>query len=76
MGQPFPLGLRIIAREGLGVIPWAWGVNGAASVLGSALSLTIAIGIGYRLTLFAGVAIYLIGLLVIFCARRLTGEKG
>ncbi|MCX6645247.1 MAG: hypothetical protein NTY09_02645 [bacterium] len=65
MGQPFPLGLRIIEREKLDVIPWAWGVNGAASVLGSALSLTLAIGIGYKLTLFTGVGIYIAGLIAI-----------
>jgi len=75
MGQPFPLGLRIIEREGLGVIPWAWGVNGAASVLGSALALTLAIGIGYRLTLFAGVAVYLIAWLVVIVIRK-NGKTG
>lgn len=75
MGQPFPLGLRIIEREGLGVIPWAWGVNGAASVLGSALSLTIAIGIGYRLTLFVGVAIYLLGLMAASGIRMMKSRN-
>ena len=72
MGQPFPLGLRLIERESLGVIPWAWGVNGAASVLGSALSLTFAIGIGYKLTLFTGIGIYLIGLIAVSTIRKLT----
>jgi len=75
MGQPFPLGLRLVEREGLGVIPWAWGVNGAASVLGSALALTVAIGIGYRLTLFTGVAIYIVGLAFVFAVRRLSRGK-
>ena len=69
MGQPFPLGLRLVEREGLGIIPWAWGVNGAASVLGSALALALAIGIGYRLTLFVGIAVYLV-------AWGLTGIAG
>jgi len=75
MGQPFPLGLRIIEREGFGIIPWAWGVNGAASVLGSALALTIAIGIGYRLTLFLGIGVYLIALGVIWAIGRLRGGR-
>jgi hypothetical protein len=70
MGQPFPLGLRVIERERLGVIPWAWGVNGAASVLGSALALAVAISVGYRLTLFVGVAVYLVALAVIATTRR------
>ncbi len=75
MGQPFPLGLRLIEREGLGIIPWAWGVNGAASVLGSALALTVAIGIGYKLTLFFGVTVYLIGSLIILTVRKLRAGK-
>jgi len=74
MGQPFPLGLRIVEREGLGVIPWAWGVNGAASVLGSALAVTLAIGIGYRMTLFVGVMVYLIAWLVVNLLKKLTAN--
>ena len=70
MGQPFPLGLRIVERENLGVIPWAWGVNGAASVLGSALSLALAIALGYRLTLFIGIAVYLVGYFIILLSKR------
>lgn len=75
MGQPFPLALRMVEREGLGVIAWAWGVNGAASVLGSALALTVAIGVGYKLTLFAGVAIYLVGWAIIATVRKLRGAR-
>lgn len=70
MGQPFPLGLRIIHRENLGVIPWAWGVNGASSVLGSALAITSAIAIGYRASLFVGVGIYLLAVLLVLVLSR------
>ncbi len=70
MGQPFPLGLRIIEREKLGVIPWAWGVNGAASVLGSALALTLAIALGYRWTLFVGIGVYLAAWAVVANLKR------
>jgi hypothetical protein len=70
MGQPFPLGLRLAEREKLGIIPWSWGVNGAASVLGSAFALACAIAIGYRLTLFAGVAVYLVAMSLTSSHRR------
>src|SRR6185312_15800538 len=36
MGLPFPLGLRGAAKRS-GLVPWLWGVNGAASVLCSVL---------------------------------------
>lgn len=69
MGQPFPLGLRLIERERLGIIPWAWGVNGAASVLGSSLTLTLAIAMGYNMTLLIGVVVYFLALLIIFVPK-------
>jgi hypothetical protein len=77
MGQPFPLGLRLIEREKLGIIPWAWGVNGAASVLGSALALALAIAAGYRVTLFIGVAVYLLCMLATRAMRfqRMSSAK-
>ncbi len=70
MGQPFPLGLRIIEREKLGIIPWAWGVNGAASVLGSSMALVIAIALGYRMSLFIGIGVYVAAWLIIRLLKR------
>ena len=32
-----PIGIRILARSAPEIIPWAWGVNGIASVLASVL---------------------------------------
>jgi len=74
MGQPFPLGMRLVEREGLGIIPWGWGVNGAASVLGSSLALALAIAMGYRLTLFIGIAVYILGLALVVSTRRIRSE--
>jgi hypothetical protein len=70
MGQPFPLGLRMIEREKLGVIPWAWGVNGAASVMGSSLALVLAIALGYRLSLFIGIGVYVVAWLLIGLRKK------
>lgn len=61
MGMPFPLGLRLLDRVGpqwAALIPWVWGINGATSVLGSILAITIAINFGFRVTLAAGLAAY------------------
>src|SRR5690606_33805274 len=33
MGMPFPLGLSRVAGEAPAFIPWAWGINGFASVV-------------------------------------------
>ena len=62
MGFPFPLGMRTIKKE---LIPWAWGVNGSASVLSPILAILLALFIGYNLVLFIAGLIYLIGLVFI-----------
>ena len=35
MGMPFPLALRGLPQP---LVPWAWGINGCASVVGAALA--------------------------------------
>lgn len=57
MGLPFPLGLTRIAPE---LLPWAWGVNGCASVIGAVLAALIALHWGFSAVLLAAVALYLL----------------
>ena len=42
MGMPFPLGLRRLAETAPAFIPWAWAINGFASVLSTALAVMLA----------------------------------
>jgi hypothetical protein len=75
MGMPFPLGLRLLDREGpqwAQLIPWVWGINGATSVLGSILAITIAINFGFRATLVVGLCAYGLALLT---SRALAGSE-
>ncbi len=60
MGMPLPLGLQILHRHPADreLIPWAWGLNGALSVLGSCLAIIIALFGGFTLALQAAVAVY------------------
>ena len=59
MGQPFPLGIDLLRRSGGGLIPWVWSVNGGLSVLGSMLTLVLAINFGYTTTMLIGPVAYL-----------------
>jgi hypothetical protein len=43
MGMPFPTGLRAVAARSADAVPWMWGVNGGATVLGSILAIIVAI---------------------------------
>lgn len=64
LGTAFPLGLRRLAGWNPELIPWAWAVNGATSVLGSVLAMAVAINSGFTVVLLIGGAVYLIGLLL------------
>ena len=40
-------------------MPWAWGMNGALSVIGATLAVFIAMNWGFSVTLLTGAAVYL-----------------
>ena len=52
--------LELLTKDQM--IPWAWGMNGALSVLGATLAIFIAMNWGFRVTLLAASATYLVGL--------------
>jgi len=58
MGMPFPTGIRQVGARRPGVIPWLWGINGVMSVMGSALSIALAIHLGVRATLLIAAGCY------------------
>jgi len=70
MGMPFPAGLRRLERMHSPAVRWAWSLNAAASVLGSALAVVAGIYIGLRATLLAGAGFYLAAMLVLIATRR------
>ena len=71
MGMCFPTGMRQIEhREAM--IPWAYGVNGAASVLGSVLSVGLAMVFGFTNVQWFAAALYILAALLM---RRLVRER-
>ncbi|MCU1335460.1 MAG: hypothetical protein JWO19_1041 [Bryobacterales bacterium] len=70
MGMPFPSGLRRLEKRHAPSVRWAWSLNAAASVLGSAGAIFLAIYIGLRATLLVGAALYLCALIVILATRQ------
>jgi spermidine synthase len=70
MGMPFPSGLRRLDALHPPSVRWAWSLNAAASVLGSAGAIILAIYTGLRATLLMGGALYVCALLVILATKR------
>jgi spermidine synthase len=65
MGMCFPKGIRLLSGCVPEIIPWAWCVNGCASVISSILAVIIALAIGFRLVLLCAGISYLASLLCI-----------
>jgi hypothetical protein len=65
MGMPFPLGLKRLAGSAPDFIPWAWGINGFASVLSAALATLLAIEFGFVIVLVLALLLYAMAALVI-----------
>jgi hypothetical protein len=63
MGMPFPTGLSYLEDMHAPSVRWAWALNAASSVLGSASAIFLAIYIGLRATLIIGGLFYLLALL-------------
>ena len=58
MGMPFPLGLARLRDTAPGFIPWAWGINGYASVLSAVLATLLAVQVGFSGVLLLALALY------------------
>jgi hypothetical protein len=58
MGRPFPLALARVRAAAPALVPWAWGVNGCASVVAAALAGPLAMGFGARGLLLLGALAY------------------
>ncbi len=58
LGLPFPLGLSGAGSGAL--LPWAWGLNGAFSVVATPLANLLAVHAGFSRVLLAAIAIYVI----------------
>jgi hypothetical protein len=70
MGRMLPLGVKILSRTDPSVIPWAWAVNGSASVFGSVLTVALAMNLGFSLTQVVACCAYLLGCLALWVAYR------
>ncbi len=72
MGFPFPLGIRWLKELKMeNHIPWMWGINGICSVLGSVMTIVIAISFGFTEALLVGAGCYFI-VFLLFRKRSLS----
>lgn len=58
MGMPFPTGMMRLAGTAQDTIPWAWAINGCASVVGAVLATLLAIHLGFSVVILLAVLLY------------------
>ena len=68
MGLPFPLGLAWTAAKAPEMVPWAWGINGCASVVSAVLATLLAIDLGFSVVVLLAIGLY--GMAAAALARR------
>jgi hypothetical protein len=68
LGMPFPLGLGQVSEGSF--LPWAWGLNGAFSVVATPLANLMARNMGYQAVLMAAVLLYVLAATTFPAFRR------
>ena len=58
-GMPFPMGLSELGSHSESLIPWAWGVNGCASVISAVAATLVAIHFGFTVVMIMALLFYL-----------------
>ncbi len=76
MGMFFPQGIRLVEKVAPDLVPWAWGANSAASVLGSIVALILAIHAGFAFVAVAAAVCYAITAVPGFAALRRRSALG
>jgi hypothetical protein len=72
LGVPFPLGLGAVTDNGASpaLLPWAWGLNGAFSVLSTPLANLVAREDGFSRVLLGGTMLYVLAAVTFPSARK------
>jgi hypothetical protein len=73
MGMPFPLGLKHVAKTARDFIPWAWGINGFASVMSAVLATLLAIEFGFTFVILSALALYAIAARILASSQASRG---
>jgi hypothetical protein len=76
MGIPMPAGIRLLSARADAMVPWAWGMNGALSVVGATLALFIAMNWGFGATFMAAGVVYIIAAMALVVAARPRTAQG
>jgi hypothetical protein len=70
MGFPFPTGLTLCSQTEERNVPWAWGINGCASVISASLASLLAVELGFAVVIVLATLAYVTCLLSLFLLQK------
>lgn len=69
MGTMFPRGIAHLEGRAPTLVPWAWGINGAVSVISAAAAAVLSLAFGFTVVLTTGGAAYALAAVLAVVAR-------
>jgi hypothetical protein len=69
LGMFFPLGIKVINQVDVGMVPWAWGINGMSSVVSTIIAIILAMNYGFAVVAYLAIVVYLVGTASILLTR-------
>jgi hypothetical protein len=72
LGMAYPLGIAVLREISEDLVPWAWGLNGALSVVASVLAVFIGSRAGFTAAFATGIAAYAVAFMAM---RSATGAR-
>jgi hypothetical protein len=75
LGAFLPLGIRHAAAVHEDLVPWAWGVNGCASVTGGVLAVVLAATLGFRAVWMLSIATYAGGVAALLWSSGMQARR-
>jgi SAM-dependent methyltransferase len=74
LGAFFPLGIRLLERANPKLVPWAWAVNGCATVIGTLVAVMAGMTWSFTAVALGALAIYAGGVLALWSAERAQSD--
>jgi hypothetical protein len=70
LGSFFPLGIRMAERTNPKLVPWAWAVNGCATVIGTLVAVMAGMTWSFTAVTLVAMAVYAAGVGALWAAER------
>jgi hypothetical protein len=75
LGMPFPTGLTLVGQEAAQLVPWAWGVNGFFTVIGSVSALILGMAFGFKIVLIIAAVCYALALAAVISRNGVSTQS-